>query len=296
MPNAEPAPCPRVPRRTPACRRSLACRRSAARRRPPASHHAAAHRRAPATLVLALAALLLVLAAPPAGAQIPVTDTAHIALNAAWHYVHYLQFAFQIYQHYSQIANQLRQIENQLLALKKLSNPSWRDLQYLLSDLDFLVRSGMSIGYALPDAGGQLASTFPGWTPWQDPGLAQRQSARALDTLRAGLAAISRQAQTFTPGEAQLAGIRQQMTGTRGHQEALEQLATLQSFAAQEQLLSRQSLAVGANLQAVSAAYWIDREAQGRAAVEVVLAETALAGHQSTSPGWTFQPPPQLLP
>jgi P-type conjugative transfer protein TrbJ len=267
------------------------------RRRPGASRRCAPAppRRRLLAVALALAGLLLLAGAPPAPAQIPVTDAAHIALNAAWHYLHYLQFAFQIYQHYVQISNQLRQIENQLLALRKLDHPSWRDIQGLLADLDALVRSGVAIGYALPDAGSQLANTFPGWLPWQDPGLAARQSARALDTMRAGLAAISRQAQSLAPGEQTLAGIRQQMTVTQGHQQALEQLATLGSFTAQEQLLARQSLAVSANLQAVAGAYWIDREAQGRAAVEVVLAETSLAAYQSTSRGWTFQPPPLLL-
>jgi P-type conjugative transfer protein TrbJ len=251
------------------------------------------HGAAPA-LALVLAGLLLVVSAAPAPAQIPVTDAAHIALNSAWHYLHYLQFAFQIYQHYVQIGNQLRQIEYQLRALQKLEHPNWRDIQSLLYDLDALARSGRAIGYALPDAGGQLRQVYPGWTPWTDPTAAPLQAERALDTMRAGLAAISRQSQSLAPGEQTLAAIRQQMTGTAGHQQALEQLATLGSFTAQEQLLARQSLAVNANLQAVGQAYWIDREAQARATFRVLTAETALAAYQSNSPGWTFVPRPTL--
>src|SRR5207302_1778716 len=109
-----------------------------------------------------------------------------------------------------------------------------------------------------------------------------------LDTMRAGLAAISRQSQSLAPGEQTLAAIRRQMARTDGHQQALEHLATLASFTAQEQLLTRQSLAVGANLQAVGQAYWIDRAAQARATFRVLAAETALAAYQSTSPGWIF--------
>lgn len=241
-------------------------------------------------LALAVAVAGALAAAPPAAAQIPVTDAAHIALNAYWHYVHYVQFAFQIYQHFTQIANQIQQIDNQLRALRKLAHPNWRDIQLLLSDLDTLVREGSAIGYSLADPGGQLHLTFPGWMPWLGPGAAESQSQRSLDTMRAGLDAISRQSQTFAPGEQTLAAIRQQMAGTDGHQMALEQLTTLGVFSAQEQLLTRQSLAVGANLQAVADAYWIDREAQARSTFQTVAAATAQANFQSTSPGFTFAP------
>jgi P-type conjugative transfer protein TrbJ len=245
---------------------------------------------------LILAGALLLLTTAPAAAQIPVTDAAHIAVNSYWHYLHYVQFAYQIYQQYLQIANQARQIEAQLRALRKLDDPNWREIQTLLIELDGLIRSGKAIGYALPDAGGQLRQVYPGWTPWQDPAAPPLQSERALDTMRAGLAAISRQSQSFGPGEQTLLAIRQQMTRTDGHQQALEQLATLGSFTAQEQLLTRQSLAVNANLQAVGQAYWIDREAQARATFRLLATETSLAAYQSTSPGWTFTPATTPLP
>jgi len=241
------------------------------------------------TRVRAVIACLLLLAAagagapPPAAAQAPVIDAAHIALNSYWHYIHYLQFALQIY-------HQIQQVEYQIQMLRKLANPNWRDIRQLLSDLDSLVRSGRSIGYALDNAGGQLRQVFPGWTPWQDPTAAPLQSERAIDTMRAGLAAISRQSQSFAPGEQTLAAIRQQMSTTGGTQQALEQITTLESFSAQEQLLTRQSLAVNANLQAVANAYWIDREAQARATFQLVNTETGMAAHESTSPGWTFVP------
>jgi P-type conjugative transfer protein TrbJ len=258
---------------------------------PTASAPEPARRRAPRarrrTRVIVAGLLLLVAgsggAPPPAAAQIPVIDAAHIALNSYWHYVHYLQFALQIY-------HQIQQLEYQIQMLRKLANPNWRDIQQLLTDLDALVRSGRSIGYALDNAGGQLRQVFPGWTPFQDPTVAPLQSERAIDTMRAGLAAISRQSQSFAPGEQTLAAIRQQMATTGGTQQALEQITTLESFSAQEQLLTRQSLAVNANLQAVANAYWIDREAQARATFQLVNTETGLAAYQSTSPGWTFVP------
>jgi P-type conjugative transfer protein TrbJ len=267
--------------------RSASHRSHRPRRRPRAARRLAAA----LPVLLCLAVCLWLVAPPPAAAQIPVTDAIHIALNSYWHYVHYLQFAFQIYQHVTEIANQIQQIDNQLRALQKLAHPNWRDLQALLANLDSLARSGTSIGYSLANPGAQLHFTFPGWTPWLGPGAAASQSQRSLDTMRAGLDAISLQSQTIAPGEQTLAAIRQQMASTDGHQMALEQLTTLAVFSAQEQLLARQSLAVNANLQAVANAYWIDREAQARAAFQIVAASTAQANFQSTSPGFTFAPP-----
>jgi P-type conjugative transfer protein TrbJ len=241
-------------------------------------------------LVLVLALALALLASPPASPIIPVTDAAHIAVNTYWHYLHYIQFAFQIYQHYQQIANQVRQIDAQLRALAKLRDPNWREIQTLLSELDSLMRSGRALGYPLADIGGQFRQVYPGWSPWTDPGAPQVQAERALDTMRAGLVTTSQQAQSFTPGENLLARIRDQMTRTDGHQQALEQLATLSAFTAQEQLLTRQSLAIANNQAAVAQGYWLNRQAQGDASFSLLMTETSLAVYQNTSPGWTFTP------
>jgi P-type conjugative transfer protein TrbJ len=237
-----------------------------------------------AVLVLVLVVAPALFAPPPAAALIPVTDVAHIALNSYWHYVHYLQFAYQIAQQVEQIVFQLRQ-------LAKLSNPNWRDIQALLAQLDTVMRSGRSLSYSLPDPGGQFRQLYPGWAPWSDPTAPQVQSARALDTLRAGLVATSNQAQSLAPGEQLLARIRQQMTSTDGHQQALELLATLAAFIAQEQLLTRQALAIANNQAAVAQGYWLNRQAQGDASFSLLLTETSIAGSRSSSPGWTFRLP-----
>jgi len=242
-------------------------------------------------LGVALALILaFLLAAPPAAAQAPVIDAAHIAVNTYWHYLHYVQFAFQIYQHAQQIANQVRQIDNQLRALAKLRDPNWREIQTLLSELDALMRSGRALGYPLADAGGQFRQLYPGWTPWTDPTAPQLQAERTLDTMRAGLAATSQQSQSFAPGETLLARVRDQMSRTDGHQQALEQLTTLSAFSAQEQLLTRQSLAVANNQAAVAQGYWLNRQAQGDASFSALMQETSLGVYQNTSPGWTFHP------
>jgi P-type conjugative transfer protein TrbJ len=241
-------------------------------------------------LTLAVSAALLAFGATPAGAQFPVTDVAHIAVNSYWHYAHYVQFAYQIYQQYLQLANQYAQIRYQLQALRKLADPNWRNLAGLLAELEAVVRSGRALGYTLANAEAEFRVTFPGWRTWSGPEAYQLQTERALDTMRAGLGAVARQGQSLAAGEETLAAIRGQMAGNVGHQQALEQLATLAGFQAQEGLLARQSLAVSANLQAVANAYWLNREAQSQATFALVTTETALAGERNGSPGWTFLP------
>jgi P-type conjugative transfer protein TrbJ len=242
------------------------------------------------SLALCLGVLLLV--AVPAGlaAQIPVTDYAHIAVNSYWHYAHYVQFALQIVRQLEHLAALYRQIENQLAALRKLANPNWREIAALLADLDSVMRSGRALGYTLAGIEADFRHTFPGWQIWSDPGAYQAQTERALDTMRAGLAAANHQGQTLAAGEQTLAAIRAQMAGTGGHQQALEQLATLGSFSAQEQLLTRQSLAVGNNLQAVAYGWYLNREAQAQASFTGAVNATSFAAYQDTSPGWTFVP------
>ncbi len=262
--------------------------------RPPAPSPAAARRRRTVAAAATLALVLQTAAAtPPAAAIIPVTDVAHIALNAHWHYVHYLQFALQIYQQVEQLANQAQQIRYQLQALRKLDAPAWRQVASELGDLAALARSGQSLGYSLPDPGGEFTATYPGWQSWTATfgTTYPQQTDRALDTLRAGLAAAARQGQELAAGEQLLAAIRAQMAGTQGHQQALELLTTLAGFSAQEQLLTRQALAVQTNLQAVAGGYWINREAQARATFGAMTADAARAAAINASPGWTFTPP-----
>jgi P-type conjugative transfer protein TrbJ len=236
-------------------------------------------------------ALALALASSPAPAQFPVTDVAHISVNAYWHLAHYVQFAEQILQQYYQILNQIRQIQYQLQALRKLQDPNWRSVAVLLQDLEYLTRLGKSLGYSLANLDGEFRNTFPGWEAWRTPDAPQQQAQRALDTMRAGLLAVRRQSQSFGESEGLLATIRDQMGRVQGHEQQLELLATLSSFHAQEALLTRQQLSVANNLAAVAAAYQIDRQAQADATYNLLVQQTSLAGFRNSSPGFTFQPP-----
>ena len=244
----------------------------------------------PLVLVLSLA----LVAPAPAAAQVPVIDAAHIALNAYWHYVHYLQFAFQIYQHFTQIANQIEQIDNQLRALKKLANPNWRDIQLLLANLDSLVRSGTSIGYSLSNAGGQLRQVFPGWTPWSPTTTPANQSERSSMLLRAGLLRHLLQSQSFAPGEQTSppsASRWRRPTATRWPSNSLAYPRRLfRPGAAPHPPVPRRQRQPS---RAVSDAYWIDREVPRPAPPPSRSSppRPARPTLQSTSAGFTFAPP-----
>ena len=243
--------------------------------------------------VLALsAALLLALLAPaPAAAVIPVTDYAHILVNQYWHYVHYVQFALQIYQHYQALANQVRQIVNQLTALKKLANPNWREVYDLLANLDWIMRQGQALAYSYKNIDAQFQQVFPGWAEVQNwPVQRQAQAVRTLDTMRTALDTTSEQFRHDIADQLFLERIKGQMDGIHGHQEALELQGTILMYTAQELGVIKQSLATANNMQAVYYGHEINREAQGEATLAAGISRTLSRNSQEVVTGFTAIP------
>jgi P-type conjugative transfer protein TrbJ len=242
-------------------------------------------------LAVVFAVTLAVSAPTPGHAQIAVIDPAHIALNAYWHYAHYLQFALQIYQHYQQIANQVRQINYQLQALRKLSNPSWREVYDLLANLDFIMRQGQALAYSYQNIDAQFRQAFPGWAPvtsW--PAQRQLQATRTLDTMRTGLDTVSEQFRHDIADQLFLERMKSQLASINGHQQALELEVTLLEYIAQELGVIKQSLAVGNNLQSVAWGARINREAQGEATVASAFGQTITTNGADTATGYSAIP------
>jgi P-type conjugative transfer protein TrbJ len=238
-----------------------------------------------------LVALLAAGAPAPAAAQWSVIDEAHILLNSYWHYVHYLQFALEIVQHYQQIANQVKQITNQLQALRKLSNPNWREVYDLLANLDWIMRQGQALAYSYQDIDGQFRKAFPGSTPvtsW--PAQRQLQATRTLDTMRTGLDTVAEQFRHDIADQLFLEGMKTQMASIHGHEEALELEITLLEYIAQELGVIKQSLAVGNNLQAVALGQRINRESQGEATVAAAFGQTITSNGADTAAGYSAIP------
>jgi P-type conjugative transfer protein TrbJ len=228
---------------------------------------------------------------PPLAAQIPVTDVAHIGVATYHQVIHYVARAYEIYQKALQIYNQYEQIRAQLQALRKLDDPNWREVASLLWMLEKTMQQGRSLAYSLSDITEQLAEIFPGWEPRREWTEEHRlQVTRALDTMKAAMATIRREGNNFIPDQYTLGRIKSQMGGVKGHQEALELLATIGTYHAEETLLARQAMAVNSNIHAVYYGYLLNREAQNEAGLQLSL-QRSLRGALSDSQGFTAIPP-----
>lgn len=194
----------------------------------------------------------------PTWAQWTVIDPSNLQQNIA-----------QVTHAIEQASNQRLQIEYQLQALAKLDDPNWGDIRPLLQRLDELMREGQALGYSLANLDRQFRETFPGWqaspTNLELPEAQRVQAERTLGTMRAALNALNEQARRVASGQARLAAIKEQTSGIRGTQEALELQATLDAFVADEIGLLRQTVTTQANIQAIYNAYVINQEAEMRA-------------------------------
>jgi P-type conjugative transfer protein TrbJ len=247
-----------------------------------------------AALALSVAVMLLVLTPAPVAAAygpVPVIDYAHILVNLYWHYLHYVQFALQIYQEYQALTNQYHQIVNQLTALKKLANPNWREVYDLLANLDWIMRQGQALAYSYKDIDAQFQKVFPGWTEVQNwPVQRQAQAVRTLDTMRTALDTTAEQFRHDIADQLFLERLKSQMDGIHGHQEALELQATIAMYTAQELGVIKQSLAAANNIQAVYYGHEINREAQAEATLEAGITRTLVTNSQAPTPGYSALP------
>jgi P-type conjugative transfer protein TrbJ len=240
--------------------------------------------------VALLVFLLLLPGAQPAEAQTPVTDALHIALNLLYHIIHYLQFAQQIVNQYTQISNQIQQIKNEYQSLKKLDLRNWREVYDLISYMDFLMRQGKALAYSLDNVLETFNATFPGSLPWKsyaDESLLQSRT--ALDTFGNTLRALHQDYQHDINDQLLLERIKEQVDSAQGPEQALEALNSLQVFNAQEISVTKRTLAATANLHAVFYAHQLNREAQSEATWRQVLANS-LAQPAPSSSGFSFTP------
>jgi P-type conjugative transfer protein TrbJ len=168
-----------------------------------------------------------------------------------------------------QAAQMAEQIRYQLQALQKLRNPTWRDIDGHIRQVEYLLQQGEALGYSVAQLDRQFRETFPGYQAAAsrlDLPKAQRiQARRTLGTMQAALNVLSANAQQFRAGQSRLGQIKAQMAGIQGTQQALELQSTLDAFLAEEVGLLRQTVATQANLQAVYNAYQVNEQEQMRA-------------------------------
>jgi len=249
------------------------------------------HCRTPLRLAGALLVVLLLFpAAQPAEAQWIVNDPLHMVTNLIYDVIHYLQFAQQIANQYSQIQNQIQQIRHQVRSLKKLDVRNWREVYDLIAYMDYLMRQGQALAYSLDNVLEIYKAVYPGYQPWKSYGAESLlQSRSALDTFGNALRTLHQEYQHDINDQLLLERIKSQVDAAQGPEQALEALNSLQTFNAQELSVTKRTLAATANLHAVFYAHHLNREAQSEATFRQVLTNS-LAQPGPTSPGFTFQP------
>jgi type IV secretion system protein TrbJ len=183
-------------------------------------------------VAIAIALTLGLLGPSSARAQFAVVDATNYAENV-------LQ--------YGRMLEQLRavqsQIANQVIALKKLANPRFRDVARSWATVNSAMADGRGVVYGQPSAVSSMQGAFPGEVANRQY-VPERvaQVAKTLATAAAVLKAAQAQSSTFNGGRQQLDAMKSQVGTIQGHEEALELQNTVAVFGANEAMLTRQAI------------------------------------------------------
>jgi len=225
----------------------------------------------PAALLMALT----LIAAPSAHAQFGfggiVLDPSNLARNVL-HYARRLE----------QIAMQKQQLQQQLVAMRKLPNPPWRDIRQTMAQIDGLMADGRAIGYRLQNLNQQFQATFPVDRVFRDwPTERRAQAERTVATMGAVLAGARAQAQAFNDGLGRLTDMKGRVATVQGQEGALELQNTATVFTAEELMMLRQALMAQSSMQAVYYANRVNTEAQQAATIDERLTALSVPARRS---------------
>jgi len=225
----------------------------------------------PAALLMALT----LITAPSAHAQFGlggiVLDPSNLARNVL-HYARRLE----------QIAMQKQQLQQQLVAMRKLPNPPWRDIRQTMAQIDGLMADGRAIGYRLQNLNQQFQATFPVDRVFRDwPTERRAQAERTVATMGAVLAGARAQAQAFNDGLGRLTDMKGRVATVQGQEGALELQNTATVFTAEELMMLRQALMAQSSMQAVYYANRVNTEAQQAATIDERLTALSVPARRS---------------
>ena len=216
---------------------------------------------------------LLTVSASPASAQFGlggiVLDPSNLARNVL-HYARRLE----------QMDMERQQLQQQVAAMRKLQNPTWRQISSAMSSIDAIMKNGQALAYSLNNIDADFRSTFPGAQPFQNyPNEQRNQATRTLATLRGALNAASRAAFDFPSSLSRLQAIKSQVASVQGHEQALELNGTIGMYSAEELTLLRQAIGALTNVQAVYYANEVNSRSQETATYRAHLAAMSGPGH-----------------
>lgn len=226
-------------------------------------------------LTAASAAIALLMPAQPVHAQLGsgiVFDPTNFARNVL-HYARRLE----------QMDLQRKQLEQQLVAMRKLANPPWRDISQTVAQLNALMADGKALSYQLANLDQQFRTTFPVDQSFRDwPTERRAQAERTVATMGATLASARAQAQGFNDGLSRIAQIKSQVGSIEGHEAALELQNSATVLSAEELMLLRQALMAQTSMQAVYYADRVNADAQQSATIDEHLSALAAPARRGT--------------
>jgi type IV secretion system protein TrbJ len=171
---------------------------------------------------------------------------------------------------------QRQQLEQQLAAMRKLSNPPWRDISQTVAQINALMADGRAMSYQLSNLDQQFRATFPVDRSFADwPAERRAQAERTVATMGAALAGARAQAQSFNEGLGRVSQIKAQVGTIQGHEAALELQNSATVLTTEELMLLRQALISQTSMQAVYYSDRVNAEAQQSATIDERLSSLA---------------------
>jgi P-type conjugative transfer protein TrbJ len=203
-------------------------------------------------------------------------------------YLNYLRLLDSTLKQAQMIANQVQSIKLQVESLKsiqRLDASEWGKAMMILRQLDYIVRQGRAISYALQNVEQEFKKTFPGYLPAEDYIRSyQEWSQTTLDSIQGTLMAAGFQSQQFETENATLETIRSFSENAVGQTQAIQAANMIANETVSQLQKLRQLHMSQIQAQSVYMALEVQRESADQAAMEKFFQKVPY--EKSTSRGY----------
>ncbi len=219
-----------------------------------------------------------------ARAQVPVIDAANVAqaaaiLAQAQQQVQTLRNQLGVMQDIHSVTTDIKQTtrrhyDRYLQALTKRGVIPVAGLLELLTAVDEELHRGRwrPITFATPGIAGELPGLYLAHERPDDPFVYQQMLVeRGIGTVEGTLLSLAEHRRQLQASDEELEHFKAEIASNPEPQQMRDVQANLQAFAAREVLMTRQALMTLSNLEAVSAAHRLNREAQERVLYDVLI-------------------------
>jgi P-type conjugative transfer protein TrbJ len=187
---------------------------------------------------------------------------------------------------------QRQQLQQQLNAMRKLSNPPWRDISQTVAQLNALMSDGKALSYQIANLDQAFRQAFPVTQSFADwPTERRNQAQRTVATMANVLSGARAQAQLFNDGLRRIDQMKSQVSTVQGHEAALELQSSATVFNGEELMMLRQALVSQTSMQAVYYADQVNKESQQASTIDEHLAGLSVPAARSRSISLRITPP-----